>query len=162
MKSEIIKRTKKSIAHLSKELQFCAFKIKDQLFGVNILSVKEINENLDFTKIHHTPKEIRGYVNVRGNIYLIFDMRVLLGHKAKKELNEDTKILLFNDHIGESFGILVDKIQDIVSIDEKQLEMNIEKNVGEFQKGNIIAGTCKLKNKLMTIINPKVILNEII
>ncbi|MDH5637536.1 MAG: chemotaxis protein CheW, partial [Nitrospinota bacterium] len=74
-----------------RKLQLSTFRLNDRLFGVDIQDVKEINTEVTFTQIFHASKEVRGYVNIRGQIHLVLDLRILLGFE-KKEPDHDSRV----------------------------------------------------------------------
>jgi len=147
----------------TKMRQFCTFRICGRLYGVDILDVKEVNPGMDFTPIFHAPREIKGYVNIRGQIYLLIDLRLILGFE-NKEADDASRVVLFKSKVGESFGALVDSIDDITAVDEKQIE-NRRKQKQEFPEDaerrsiDIADGVCKMENELLVIINSRNILN---
>ena len=59
--------------------RFCTFRLSDRLYGVNINDVKEINTEISYTPIFHATEEIKGYINIRGQIYLLLDLRKIFG-----------------------------------------------------------------------------------
>jgi len=145
--------------------QFCTFWIAERLFGTDILDVKEINPEIDFTPIFHAPSEVRGYVNIRGQIHLILDLRLLLGFE-KKMLDEDSRVVLFKPRVGESFGVLVDSIGDVVEVDESRIEDHRkEKDKHSKNKTRDISelwsGVCKLEKGLLVILNSRNLLRNI-
>lgn len=143
----------------SRKRQFCAFRIHGRLYGMHILDVKEINREIDITPIFHAPKEIKGYVNIRGKLYLLLDLRLILGFE-NKEVDKSNRIILFKPEVGESFGVLVDSIDDIVSVDENKIE-NRRKKDQELPDGverrsiDIGEGVCRLENELLVILNSR-------
>ncbi len=145
--------------------QFCTFRISGRLYGVNILDVKEINQNVDFTPIFHAPKEIKGNINIRGQIYLLLDLSLILGF-ATNTVDEMSRVVLFKSTVGESFGVLVDSIDDIVTVEEKQIE-NRRKQDREVPEGverrgiDIGEGVCKLEDELLVIVNSRSLLKFI-
>ncbi len=144
--------------------QFCTFLTGDHLFGVDILDVKEINTETDFTPIFHAPNQVKGYVNIRGHIHLILDLRLLLGFESKKT-DEASRLVLFKPDVGESFGVLVDRIGDVLEVDETQIEYyhsNQDDTGGtEFGISCLKGGVCKLKNALLIILNSENLLKGI-
>ncbi len=144
--------------------QFCTFLTGEHLFGVNILDVKEINTEIDFTPIFHAPKQVKGYVNIRGHIHLILDLRLLLGFESKKT-DEASRLVLFKPDVGESFGVLVDRIGDVLEVDETQIEYyhrNWEDPEGtESSISCMKSGVCKLKNALLIILNSENLLKGV-
>ena len=146
--------------------QYCTFWISGRQFGVDILDVKEISPEIDFTPIFHAPKEVRGYVNIRGHIYLILDLRLILGFETKK-VEEASRVVLFKSEVGEPFGVLVDSIGDILTVDEGQVEDRRRKDRGPPKEGgerrgrDIAEGVCKLPDGLLVIVRSKRLLDVI-
>jgi len=143
--------------------QFCTFRIYGRLYGVDILDVKEVNPEIDFTPIFHAPKEIKGYVNIRGQICLLIDLRLILGFESK-EVDDASRIVLFKSEVGEAFGALVDSIEDIKAVDVKQIENRRKQDqelpeAAERRGVDIADGVCKMENELLVVINSRNVLN---
>ena len=149
----------------SQKRQFCTFRIFGRLYGVDILDVKEINREIDITPIFHAPKEVKGYVNIRGKIYLLLDLRLILGFE-NKAVDDANRIVLFKPEAGEAFGVLADSIDDIVTIEEKQIENRRKKDQDvsdgtERRSVDIGEGVCRLENELLVILNARNLLKVI-
>jgi two-component system chemotaxis sensor kinase CheA len=148
------------IDHLSADIrQFCTFWIGKHHYGVDILNVKEINSDIRLSTIFHAPKEIRGYVNIRGHINLVVDLAVVLGFE-RKDIDDMSRIVLLKNNVGNAFGFLVDKIGDVFSIDKSEIEeeqsdedMFHEKNDKNPMEKDLIEGVCKLDNNLLVLLN---------
>jgi len=139
--------------------QYCSFRISQRLYGVNILEVKEISPVVDCTPIFHAAKEIKGYVNIRGQIYLLLDLRLILGFEAK-EIDAASRSILFRSEVGESFAILVDRIDDIHLVAEEQIEnrrTRDDKRPENLERRgvDIAEGVCKLDDELLIILNAR-------
>lgn len=137
--------------------QFCTFTISGRLYGVDILDVKEVNQEAAFTPIFHAPQEVAGYVNIRGRIHLILNLRRILGLKDEP-LDEKNRLVLFKPTVGDSFGVLVDAIGDVVETDESLIEpgqLVNEELEGEDRSEavDLISGVCRLDGSLMLLIN---------
>ena len=139
-------------------MQFCTFQINDSLYGIEIKSVKEIKDEFKITSIHHAPKDIKGFVNIRGQVYLVIEINDLLNEDKYNKIKKH--LILFKQRPKEDlFGILVDRHRGVYNIDEKKIEyFNNKKYSSNYNKKDIIIGICKLENQLMTIINPQIIL----
>lgn len=148
-------------------ITFCTFYISNKMFGIDILDIKEINNEINFTEIDHTPNYLKGYVNIRGNLYLIGDVSNLLGLTSiDKDIN--SKLILFKNHIDEAFGIIVDRIGDTVEVRENTIfdrRKSKEDKTGELNeerrnKINISKGVVKLKDGLLiTLMADKILEN---
>jgi len=147
--------------------RFCSFYLAERLFGVEITMVKEVNDEFRITRIFHAPDEIRGYVNIRGQIFLVLDMRYLMGVE-KKENIEKSKLILFKTELMEFCAVLVDDVGDVVEVCSDQIE---DRRKGRTDKktpierrkdrSHIGAGVCKLEDALMVIIEPRNMLHYV-
>ena len=144
--------------------RFCTFRLSERLYGVDIHDVKEINTETDFTPIFHAPSQIRGYINIRGQIYLLLDLRNIFGFDIK-EIDNNNRVVLFMHEVGDPFGVLVDRIDDVVTVDvdlienrRKKQETHDDLNRRGVDVGD---GVCKLQNELLIILNARKLLNAV-
>lgn len=147
--------------------RYCSFYLADRLFGVDINSVKEINDEVQFTYISHAPKVVRGYVNIRGQIFLVLDLCYLMGIE-KRNAPENGKLILFKTDVLENCGIFIDGVGDIVDVRVDKIEdrrknradkkLDIDRRKDFSQIG---AGVCKLEHQLMVIIDPRKLPNAV-
>ncbi len=145
--------------------QFCTFRLGERLFGVDILNVKEINPETEFTPIFHAPQEVKGYVNIRGQIYLVLDLRLLLEFESR-EPDESSRLVLFKPEVGGHFGILVDRIGDVVDVDEAQIETRGKEKSGHPQNRGqsgpeLWDGVCKLEDELLIVLKSRNLLKKL-
>ncbi len=146
--------------------RFCTFRLAGRLYGVDIKDVKEINTEISFTPIFHAPEEIMGYINIRGQIYLLLDPRKIFDF-TDKEIDETNRVVLFMPHVGEPFGVLVDSIEDVVTVDENMIE-NRRQNEQKVPEGierraaDVGEGVCKLHEELLIILNAERLLKSVI
>lgn len=139
--------------------QFITFHVAGRFFGVNILDVKEISSETEFTPVFHAPEEVKGYVNIRGRIHLVLDLRHLLGFETGGP-QQNSRVVLFKQETGESFGVLVDDVGDVVKVDESQIEDRRKKEEQAFDEAerrkydtDLSLGICRLEGKLLVILN---------
>ena len=146
--------------------QFCTFRISGRRFGVDILDVKEINSEVHFTPVFHAPPEVRGYVNIRGEVYLVLDLALILRFESR-EVDDSSRIVLFDPEAGESFGVLVDSIGDIVTINDEDIENRRGEDQGPPEEGterrklDLGDGVCKLEEELLVLVKSKHMLSII-
>ena len=91
----------------------------NQFFAVPVADVDRVYVPENITSIPGAPVCIRGAISIAGSIYVVADMR----HLACGLLaNVDVKsriVCLVNPVAGAMFSILVDRVLEIVSIDEQ-------------------------------------------
>ncbi len=146
-------------------LRYCTFRLSGRLYGVDIEDVKEINTEVNFTPIFHASREIKGYINIRGQIYLLLDLREIFGFESK-EVDDTSRVVLFMPSVGEPFGVLVDSIEDVVTVNENMIE-NRRKQDQQAPEGverraaDVGEGVCKLENELLVILDAERLLNAV-
>ena len=163
MKSIIKREVTQPVDTTKKEtFKFVSFRIEDELLGVNILDVKEVTSLLDITPIYHAPEEVMGYVNIRGEIHLVINLRYLLGY-PKSIKGTSSKIIIFKPSIAEPFGIYVDTIGDVIEVEPSYIEPYSKSNLTH-TKGDrlseLVHGVCKLDQELLVLLNSRKFLGK--
>ncbi len=162
--SDIVK-VEQALTEVSKKKQFCTFWIAGRMFGVDINYAREVNTNIDFTPIFHAPKEVKGYVNIRGQIYLVIDLPLLLGFETSNE-QDTNRVVIFKNEVGESFGVLVDKIGDVIEVEEKEIE-EVQKSSDKMLNDkkvivdDLAEGVCRLDDTLLLLLKPGLFLSTV-
>jgi purine-binding chemotaxis protein CheW len=137
---------------------FCTFRLHGRLLGVDILDVKEVTAETTYTPVAHAPDEVLGLVNIRGHIFLALDLRRLLGMPAD-HLTSDSRLLLFKPSVGNSFGVVVDEISEIVTAEASDIEPysgnEHETAAGNVQRVDLIDSVCKRGTELLVVLNPR-------
>ena len=137
---------------------FCTFRLESQLFGVDILDVKEVTTEMVCTKIAHSPEEVRGLVNIRGHIHLALDLRRLLGMPPAPQ-TEHSRMILFKPTVGSAFGVIVDEISEIHAIAATRIEpFSREQHDGltaQLRQVDLISFVGKLPEELLVILNAR-------
>lgn len=95
---------------------YISFKL-DHLFGVSIKDIREIiNYSDEVIATPGMPAFVKGVLNLRGKLITIIDTRMLYAMGDSKNINEESKILIF-DFQEERFGLIVDSVESIITID---------------------------------------------
>lgn len=104
----------------SKREAYISFKLS-HLFGVSIADVREIiNYPDELLCAPGMPPFVLGMLNLRGELVTIVDTRILYALKGVEQTSKaDLKILVFISN-NEKFGLVVDSVETIVTIDSEQ------------------------------------------
>jgi len=129
---------------MSTEKQYCTFFVDGLLFGVEVLSVQEIMSEYKVGPVPLAPRTVAGLVNHRGQIVTAIDMRRRL--EASEGSVESSRMLVVRSK-DETFGLLVDKIGDVLSVSSIDFEAAPE-NVNESAK-ELVEGAYKLTDRLL-------------
>lgn len=111
---------KESVAVQRDEKQLVSFHLGDEEFGANIMNVREIVRVPDITLTPNAPHYIEGICNLRGNVLPIMDGRARFD-MPRSDRNENNRVLVI-DINGESTGIIVDKVSEVLTIQAMDIE----------------------------------------
>ena len=143
---------------MATERLFCTFRVNERLFGVDILDVKEVTAETTFTPVAHAPDEVLGLVNIRGHIYLALDLHRLLGLPATV-VTGDSRLVLFKPSVGNAFGVVVDAISDVQTVDASRTESfaraDHEAAVVSAGRADLLDCICELDSELLVVLNPR-------
>ena len=95
-------------------LQLVTFGVGDCHLAVGIEHVQEINRQLELTPVPGAPCEIRGVINLRGDVVTVLNLHHLLGFAELKRTRTSRNLIL--NIGGERVGVLVDHVSDILAI----------------------------------------------
>jgi purine-binding chemotaxis protein CheW len=95
-------------------LEFLAFKIGQEEYGIDIQTVQELRGYDAVTRIANAPAYIKGVTNLRGVIVPIIDLRIKFG-QAEPSYDQLTVMIVVN-HSGRSFGMVVDAVSDVIGV----------------------------------------------
>lgn len=103
------------------EAQFCTFKVADLLVGIDVQRVQEVIRFQDMTPVPLASDEVRGLINLRGQIVTAIDLRHTLGLPARDEDAEaPMNAVIRCDE--EAVSLLVDEAGDVVEPPEHDFE----------------------------------------
>ena len=100
--------------------QLITFQIGEQFLGVDIMAIREIRAWTPTTLLPHSPAFVRGVVNLRGTVLPVIDLSARLGWGLAEPTGRHVIIVV---QIGAQLnGLIVDAVNDIVTIDSDQLQ----------------------------------------
>lgn len=120
-----------------------------QLFGLPILRVQDVFKPERLTRVPLSPPEISGVLNLRGRIVTIVDLRVRLGLGNCED--GAARMAVGVETAGESYGLLVDAVGEVLKLDSRQLEaapVNLDPRLSALS-----AGIHRLDDKLLLVLD---------
>ena len=91
-----------------------------QLFGLPIRRVQDVFLPDRLTKVPLASPEIGGLINLRGRIVTLVDLAYRLGLSRRSE----TSMAIGVELAGESYGLLIDSVGEVMNLDAAALERN--------------------------------------
>lgn len=133
-----------------------AFKVQEDEYCVDIMSVREIRGWTPATRIPHAPSYVRGVINLRGAVLPIIDLGARLGFDLTEPSERNVIIVAQID--GQLFGLLVDAVSDIMTITSDDLQPT--PNIGSEQARSFIKNVIAREEQMIRFIDLKQILPQ--
>jgi len=109
-----------ALAALSGSLQFIAFTLGREEYGIDIQNVQELRGYEQPTAIASAPDFIKGVVNLRGVIVPIVDMRIKF--KLGEPVYDQFTVVLILNIRGRTIGMVVDSVSDVITLVPEQVK----------------------------------------
>lgn len=100
--------------------ELIAFRIKDQEFCVDIMSVREIRGWTPATPLPQSPAFVRGVINLRGAVLPIVDLGARLGLSSTEPTVRH--VIIVTRIADRMVGLLVDAVCDILTVAKSALQ----------------------------------------
>jgi purine-binding chemotaxis protein CheW len=129
--------------------EFVTFTVAGQMFGLPISRVQDVFKPSRITRVPLAGAQIAGVLNLRGRIVTAIDMRQRI--QAEQRENEASPMAIGIEAKGESFGLLVDAVGEVLSLQDVEREPN-PINLG----GNLAAlsdGIYRLEGHLLVVLD---------
>lgn len=131
--------------------EYVTFRIGEQLFGLSVTEIHDVFRPARMTPVPLSSAEIAGVLNLRGRIVTAIDARSRLGLPPHEKSTKVQRLAIGVEHGGESFGMVIDEIGDVVSLDEALMEQN-PVNLDATWSG-VSRGVYRLENRLLVIMD---------
>ncbi len=141
------------------EHQYLTFQLAGEVYGIGILSIKEILEYGELTHVPMMPESIRGVINLRGSVVPVVDLSMRIG-KDKEEISKKTCIVILEVQHDEDIldiGIVVDAVNEVLEIPPEEIEP--PPSFGANIRTDFITGMGKIQNKFVVLLNIKQVLS---
>lgn len=100
-------------------VQYCGFKIAGEEFAIPVMDVQEVIKPLVVTPIPLASDEIRGLINLRGQIVTCLSLRRLFG--KEDQLDKQYMNIIVRGNTG-LFSLVVDEVTDIIDVNNENVE----------------------------------------
>ena len=101
------------------DIELLSFRVGEQEYSVDIMSVREIRGWTRATSLPHSPSYVRGVINLRGTVLPVIDLAKRLGLPIG-DLT-DRNVIIVVDIAGRTVGLLVEAVSDILALPQDEL-----------------------------------------
>ncbi len=140
---------------MAEKQRFATFYLDGLFLGVEVEKVQEVLRYQESTHVPLAPPEVRGLINLRGQIVTAIDLRRRLGVSECPGGHNPLNVVV---RIGdEVVSFLVDEIGDVVEVGKETFEQPPQ--TLDAKARELIRGVHKLNNRLMLIIDAQNAMN---
>jgi purine-binding chemotaxis protein CheW len=133
--------------------QVLTFSLGSEIYGVDILRVKEIRGWSPVTRIPRSTAAVLGVLNLRGAIVPIIDLRLRFALRTT-DFTPITVIIVLSLHTAEGqreCGIVVDSVQDVVDITPNNVRP--APSMGAVDTSEFIEGITTCDEKMLILLD---------
>jgi purine-binding chemotaxis protein CheW len=135
--------------------ELISFRIGEQEFCVDIMAVREIRGWTPATPVPHSPRFVRGVINLRGAVLPVVDLADRLGLGKAVETARHVIIVV---QIGSKVvGLLVDAVCDILSTADHVVQKTPDLAGDQMQ--SFVKGLIALEGRMISLIDLGLVLD---
>jgi len=135
--------------------ELISFRIGEQEFCVDIMAVREIRGWTPATPVPHSPRFVRGVINLRGAVLPVVDLADRLGLGTAVETARHVIIVV---QIGSKVvGLLVDAVCDILSTADHVVQKTPDLAGDQMQ--SFVKGLIALEGRMISLIDLGLVLD---
>lgn len=134
--------------------QFLTFALGDEVFAMDIRTVREIIQYGATTTVPLMPDFVRGVINLRGAVVPVIDLHARFGRPAAR-VGKKTCIVIFDaQRDGErvELGLMVDAVSEVIEIPASRIEP--PPNFGTAVRRDFISGMGKVADRFVILLEP--------
>ena len=134
--------------------QYLTFSLGDEVFAMDIRTVREIIQCSPMTSVPLMPSFMRGVINLRGAVVPVIDLQARFGRPTAR-IGKKTCIVIFDAQRGGErveLGLLVDAVSAVIEIAASAIEP--PPDFGAAVRRDFIRGMGKVAQRFIIILEP--------
>lgn len=141
---------------MSKEALYCTFYVGEQFYGMPVSDVQEVLQAQPLTRAPLAPPAVAGLMNLRGQIVTAVDVRRVMRMAVGASQEDSMNVVIRHDN--SEVSLLVDRIGDVMTVDEEKVEQPPETLKGVARE--FIRGIFPREDGLLLLIDVHRMLND--
>lgn len=141
------------VAVAAEPAQFLTFLLGEEIFAIDILSIKEIIEFRNLTTVPLMPECVRGVLNLRGAVVPVLDLQARFSRPVS-QVGKRTCIVIVElntVHGRQVVGVLVDAVNEVLDIAHDSIEL--PPAFGSRIRADFIRGIGKVEEKFVILLD---------
>jgi len=139
--------------------QYLTFMLNTEVYGVNILNIKEIIDHGNITRVPMMPEFISGVINLRGSVVPVVDLAIRFSEKPSERTKRSSIVILEVKYEEQNLeiGVIVDVVNEVLDIFPSDIEPT--PSFGTKIRTDFIGGMGKVNNQLLVLLDVEKILS---
>ncbi|HED33321.1 MAG TPA: chemotaxis protein CheW [Gammaproteobacteria bacterium] len=140
-------------------VQFLTFILNTDVYGINILNIKEIIDYGNVTRVPLMPEFIAGVINLRGSVVPVVDLALRFSMQTS-EITKRSSIVILEIKCEDQkmeIGVTVDVVNEVLDILSSEIES--APMFGTKIRTDFISGMGKLDGELLVLLDIENILS---
>jgi purine-binding chemotaxis protein CheW len=128
--------------------ELIAFRLGEQEFCVDIMSVRDIRGWTKTTPLPHSSEYVKGVINLRGAVLPVVDLAARLGFQASEP---SARHVIIITQVGtQTIGLLVDAVSDILTVNSGSIQAT--PNVASDLARSFMKGVIAMEGRMISLI----------
>lgn len=142
-----------SVETITETRQYLTFKLDNEVFALDVATVREVLDFTTVTRIPRTPEFMHGVINLRGSVVPVVDLRLAFGMSATEKTVSTCIIVMEVRLEGETaiVGALADSVEEVIDLEPEQIES--APKLGTSIKTDFIRGMGKRESRFLMILD---------
>lgn len=137
----------------TEQRQYLTFQLGEEIFAIDILTIREIIEYGYLTEVPMTPPCIRGVINLRGAVVPVVDLAVRFGRPVKGNSKRTCIVIVEIESAKgcQEMGVVVDAVNEVLGIPQADIEPAPE--FGTRIRSDFVQEMGKINGKFVVILD---------
>jgi purine-binding chemotaxis protein CheW len=141
----------KTTRNTAEARQLCTFYLHGLYLGVDVTRVQEVIRYQAMTRVPLAAPEVRGLINLRGQIVTALELRTRLALPPRPDTEKPMNVVIRTGN--STVSLLVDEIGDVVEVCEDAFERVPETLPSAMRE--LFQGVYKLSPRLLLVLDPE-------
>ncbi|MEH6347314.1 MAG: chemotaxis protein CheW [Bermanella sp.] len=139
--------------------QFLTFELNADVYGIEILNIREIIDFGNITRVPMMPDFIAGVINLRGSVVPVIDLALRFNDKPSVRTKRSSIIIVDIEYEQQNLeiGVTVDVVNEVLDISTNDIES--APSFGTKIRTDFISGMGKVNDQLLVLLDIENILS---